>query len=128
MKLIFWGGLLLFCGSIALLISNYDSIKVQRSGHIVKMRIEKLPNSCLGTKVKHFVTLSYNSEAYIKRIGGKFCEEHSIGELIDMKVLEGSTIVLFPQESVLRNLVSFGILGLLGLVMIISQWKKVWRK
>lgn len=126
MKLIFWGGVLLFFGSIALLASNYDSIKVERSGQIVKMRIEKLPNSCLGTKVKHFVTLSYNNEIYTKQIGGIFCDEHSVGELVDMKVLERSDIVLFPQESVWVNLVSFGILGLFGLVMIIYQWKKVW--
>lgn len=126
MKLIFWGGVLLFLGSIALLASNYDSIKVERSGQIVKMRIEKLPNSCLGTKVKHFVTLSYNNEIYTKQIGGKFCDEHGVGELVDMKILAHSDIVLFPQESAWVNLVSFGILGIFGLVMIIYQWKKVW--
>lgn len=117
MRLIFWSGVVLLIGSIVLIANNYSDLKVEQSGVIVKMRIEKLPNSCLGTKVKHFATLSYAGEDYIKRIGGKFCDEHNVGELIDMKYLEGSSIVLFPKESVSRNLISFGVLGLLGLGM-----------
>ncbi|MBL7736636.1 MAG: hypothetical protein JNL51_14345 [Chitinophagaceae bacterium] len=124
MRLIFWSGVIMLIGSIALIVNNYNGFKVERSGVLVKMRIKKLPNSCLGTKVKHFVTLSYTGENYIKMIGGKFCDEHNIGELIDMKYLEGSPIVLFPKESVLRNLISFGILGLLGLGMIVYQLTK----
>lgn len=38
-----------------------------------------------------------------------------------MKYLEGSPIVLFPKESVIRNLISFGLLSLFGLGMIIYQ-------
>ena len=124
MKLILRGGLIFFIGSIFLIVFNLKSLDVERNGIIVKMRIEKLPNSCLGTRVKHFTTLSYDNEKYIKRIGGKFCDEHNIGELIDIKYLKGSSVVLFPEESVIPNLVSFGVLGLLALLMIIYQWKK----
>lgn len=124
MKIIFWGGIVLLIGSIALIANNYKDLEVERSGVIVKMRIEKLPNSCLGTKAKHFAVFNYKGQDYIKRIGGKFCDEHNIGELIDMKYLEGSSVVLFPKESVLRNLASFGVLGFLGLGMIIYHLVK----
>lgn len=127
MKLIFWSGVVLVIGSIALVVNNYRNLKVDRSGVIVKMRIENLPSSCLETKAKHFATLSYAGENYIKRIGGKFCDEHNLGELIDMKYLEGSSVVLFPKESVSRNLVSFGVLSLLGLAMIIYHLVKTKR-
>jgi len=125
MKLILFGGIILFIGSIFLILSNYDDFRTERKGTIVKMRIEQLPSSCLGTKIKHFVTLSYNGDKYIKRIGGKFCDDHRIGKLIDVKFLEGSSVVLFPNESVITNLLAFGVLGLLGVGMSLSQWKKI---
>jgi hypothetical protein len=125
MKLVFWAGIIFFLGAIALIVYNYENIKVETKGAIVKMRIEKLPSSCLGTRIKHFTTLSYNGEDYIKRIGGKFCDEHHVGEFIDVKFLEGSSTVLFPNESVMSNLLAFGVLGLIGAGMSLSQWKKI---
>ncbi len=125
MKFIFWGGIILFIGAIGLILFNFDDIKVEQNGIFVKMRIEKLPNSCLGTRVKHFTTLTYEGQRFIKRIGGKFCDDHHIGELIDMKYLEGSSTVLFPDESVVSNLLAFSALGLLGMLMSFSQWRKI---
>jgi hypothetical protein len=125
MKLIFWAGILFFFGSIDLMVFNYDDIAVQRKGKVVKMRIEKLPSVCLGTKVKHYTTLSYNGEYYVKRIGGNFCDEHHIGEFIDVKFLSGSSTVLFPGESVTSNLLACIGLGVVGIGIAISQWKKI---
>lgn len=62
---------------------------------------------------------------YDKQTRGDFCETHYIGEFVDMKMLEGSIYILFPHESALFNLISFGVLGLFGLVLSITQWKKI---
>jgi hypothetical protein len=123
-KIIFWGGIILFIGSIVLIGFNYSDLKVERQGVVVKMKIEKLPNSYIGTKVKHFVTLGYNGESYINRVGEKFCDEHSVGELIDIKFLKNSSTVLFLGESVILDLLSFAILGIFGAGISLYQWKK----
>lgn len=119
MKLFFWSGILLFIASFFFMLANFQDIKVAQNGVVVKMRIEKLPTSCLGTRIKHFMTVSYNNKLYIKRIGGKYCEEHHVGEVIEMRFLEGSELILFPDESGRSNFIALIILGLLGLSLIV---------
>ncbi|MFT3822571.1 MAG: hypothetical protein QM731_01575 [Chitinophagaceae bacterium] len=121
MKPILWGGIALFIGSILLIMSNYGNLNVERNGIIVKMRIEQLPESCLGTKIKHFAKLNYEGKTYIKRIGGKFCDDHNVGEQIEVKFLKGYSIILFPDETVVLNLVAFSALGITGLGMVLWQ-------
>lgn len=125
MKFLFIVGNIFFIGSIILIKFNYEKFNVERYGHVVKMRIEKLPKSSIGAKVRYFVTYSYKGKFYNKPTRGNFCEKHSVGELMDMKMLEGSKYILFPNESALTNLISFGILGLFGLFVSITQWKKI---
>jgi hypothetical protein len=125
MKSLFIVGLIFFVGSIILTYSNYDKINVDRNGVIVKMRIEKLPLSCIGAKVRYFVSFSYNGEIYDKATRGDFCDKHHIGEMIDIKWLSGSKNILWPNESALMNLLSFAALGILGLIISALQWKKI---
>lgn len=124
MKMIFWAGIFFFIGSIALVAANYKTLNIERKGRIVEMQIMKVPKSCLGTRIKHFVTLSYKGEEFIKRVGGSFCDEHNPGEFISVKYLEGHDEVLFPGETVKSNLISFVVLGVLGVSMIIYYKKK----
>lgn len=125
MKFILWGGIILFFGSLFLLISSYDNIRIEQSGTIVKMRIEKLPNSCFGTRVNHYSTLSYGTQQYIKQIPAGYCDKHHVGELIDMKFLEGSSVILFPNESAKSQFYSTIILGLIGIMMFVTQLIKI---
>ncbi len=118
-------GLLFFIGAIILVLVNYETLNVERNGVIVKMKIEDLPKSCVGAKVRYFVKYSYEGEIYEKATRGNFCEKHHIGELIDMKFLEGSKTILRPDESAMMNLLSFFTLGILGIVISISQWRKM---
>lgn len=124
MKFLFIAGFVFFIGSIILIISNCEKFSIEWYGQVVKMRIEDLPKSCIRAKVRYFVTFSYNGEVYDKQTRGDFCEKHHIGELVDMKMLKGSIYIFFPHESALSDLISFGILGLFGLVLSITQWKK----
>lgn len=125
MKFLFMAGLLFFIGAIILVLVNYETLNVERNGVIVKMKIEDLPKSCVGAKVRYFVKYSYEGEIYEKATRGNFCEKHHIGELIDMKFLEGSKTILRPDESAMMNLLSFFTLGILGIVISISQWRKM---
>lgn len=125
MKFLLATGLVFFIGSIVLIVSNYEKFNVERNGLVVEMRIENLPKSCIGARVPYFVTFNYNGELYDKQIRGSFCEEHSIGELFEMKMLANSKYILFPNESAMSDLLSFGVLGLFGLVLAITQWKKI---
>jgi hypothetical protein len=123
-KLIFFAGIVFFIGSILLVISNYGKLNIERNGQIVKMRIEALPLSCKGTKSRYFVKYSYEGKIYDKKMRGNYCSRHAVGELVDMKMLENESTILFPNESMVLNLVSFGLLGIFGLFVSISQWKK----
>ncbi|MBX9732444.1 MAG: hypothetical protein K2X37_00120 [Chitinophagaceae bacterium] len=125
MKFLFVTGIIFFLGSIALFFSQYDTLDVERKGKIVKMRIEELPRSCIGAKVRYFVKYSYNGKVYEKATRGDFCQRHYVGELIDMKFLKGSDVILRPGESVMLNLLSLVFLGLFGASVSISQWKKL---
>lgn len=124
-KAFFWAGLTFFIGSIFLIVKKLDDFHVETTGVIVSMKIEKMPKPCLGAKAYYFVTLSYESDTYDKRIGGNFCEEHQVGEFINMKYLRGSSIVLFPDESIKSQFYSISILGLFGLVLAINQLRKM---
>ena len=108
-----------------MITNSYDKFLVGNNGHVVKMRIEKLPSSCIGVRVPYFVTLSYNGEIYAKQTWGDFCEKHHVGELIEVKMLKGSKHVIYPNESTLFDLMSCGVLSLFGLVLSITQWKKI---
>lgn len=125
MKFLFIAGLIFFFGSFFLIRYNYEKFRVAKYGHIVKMRIEKLPKSCIGAKVPYFVIYSFNGQIYDKQTRGDFCERHHVGELMDMKLLEGSKVILFADESGLKNLIALGILGFSALLLSITQWKKI---
>jgi len=126
MRLIFLGGgIILFIGSILLLTNKFGDLEVEKKGILVKMQIVQIPNSCIGTKTPHFETLNYNGNNYRKRIPTGYCENHTVGELVEMRYLEGNSIVLFPKESIVREIVYFSLLGLLGLSIIFYSLMKL---
>ncbi|RZK10387.1 MAG: hypothetical protein EOO43_20335 [Flavobacterium sp.] len=49
---------------------------------------------------------------------GSYCEEHFIGQNVDRRFLNGSDIVMFPEEGVTIEFVSLCLIGLFGLVLI----------
>lgn len=124
MKFLVIMGLIMFLGSIFLIAANYDKVIVDRNGSLVNMRIEYLPQSCIGSKFRYIVRFRYENESFEKQIRGNFCQEHSIGELIQMKYLKGYKTILRPGESSDLQLISFGILGMVGLLISITQWRK----
>ncbi len=86
-----------------------------KEGRLVKMEIVGKPSSCLGTKVKWMMKLKFNNKVYTKQISGAYCEEHQLGELVEVRYLEGVGLVLFPKEGVTMEIISSTIMGLFGI-------------
>ncbi|MCR9014157.1 hypothetical protein [Aquiflexum gelatinilyticum] len=94
-------------------------MEVYKHGKIVKMQIIDIPNSCLGTKSNYNMIVSYENLNFIKRISGNYCEAHNVGDIEELKYLNGSNIVLFPYENPRSKFYSVAFLGLVGLGILI---------
>lgn len=92
-------GVILFIAPLLLIKQGLREFEVERQGKLVLMKIIEKPNSCLGTKVKWFMKVEYNSVIYPIQIGGNYCEEYSIGDMVEIRYLEGSDTVLLPSFS-----------------------------
>src|SRR5690606_13561649 len=106
MKFLFIAGIIFFMGSIILIYSNYEQVIIDQKGEIVQMRIEHIPQNCLGSKIRYKVIYSSNGKLFEKMTRGNFCRKHNIGELINMKYLEGYSTILRPNESSAFNIIS----------------------
>ncbi|MCW3467947.1 hypothetical protein [Chitinophaga nivalis] len=126
MRFIFIAGLIFFIGSFFLIPNSLKKFEVGQHGTIVKMKIEEMPSSCIGTKVRYQVVFSYNSKRYEKQTRGGFCEEHYIGELVDIKMLPGEDTILWAFDSGLGDILSVIGLGLFGLGVSIAVVVKNW--
>lgn len=124
MRFLIIAGFIIFIGSIFLLIGKFDDLKVEKNGIIVDMKIEKLPKSCIGARVRYFVTYNFNGKLFEKATRGDFCKRHHEGEVVSMKYLEGSDIILKPSESVVSEMWAFGFLSLLGISISIFQIRR----
>lgn len=125
MKWLLFAGIIIFIGPFFLLKTAYIKYNVENNGEIVKMRIEKWPSSCIGTKVAHGALFSYKGILYQHNVRGNVCDMYHVGELIDVKWLEGSEYILLPHESAFFNLISCFILMLFGLFLIVRQLLKI---
>jgi len=121
--LLFIVGLAFFLGSFVLLKQSLEKLNVDRNGLVVKMEIVSLPKSCIGAKVPYIVKFKYAGVIYDKQTRGDFCEIHYIGQLVELKWLDGIDTVLFPFESGWVEVVSDILLGVLGLVTCVAIWR-----
>jgi len=121
MKIISITGWFFLLAAFGLFIAKSRYLKIEQEGDIVQMKIEKKPAYCLATKTSHHATFNYQGKRYIKRISAAFCNEHKVGDLVDMKMLEGSTVILFPTESIEEELWLTGGLGLFGVILLVRE-------
>jgi len=96
-----------------------QDLQVERKGKLVEMRIVDKPGSCLGTKVKWFMKVEYQGIVYSKQIGGAYCEAHNIGDMVQIKYLQGQQRVLLPDESMMGEIYTGFLLSIFGLLLII---------
>jgi hypothetical protein len=112
-------GIILFIAPLLLVKQGLRELEVEKNGKLVKMKIIEKPSSCLGTKVKWFMKVEYHNIIYPIQISGNYCEEHSIGDMVEIRYLEGSDIILLPSFSSKWQLFSTFSLSLIGLFAVI---------
>ena len=115
------GGILMILLSLALIKPKLELYKIEKEGSLVDMQITELPANCIGTKVSHYATFSYQGLEFIKRIPGLFCNEHKVGETLQMKYHEEATKILFPKESVQSEFIALGLIALFGFIFILKS-------
>ncbi|MCH5687500.1 hypothetical protein LWM68_26475 [Niabella sp. W65] len=62
--------------------------------------------------------LNYQGEIFIKRIPAGFCDKHKVGELIQIKYLEGEESILFVGEEMTGEFIAIGVFLLVGIVSV----------
>ena len=112
-------GIILFIAPLLLIKQGLKELEVERQGNLVLMKIIEKPSSCLGTKVKWFMKVEYKNIVYPIQISGNYCEEHSIGDMVEIRYLEGSDIILLPSFSSKWQFFSTFSLSLIGLLAVI---------
>ena len=112
-------GIIIFIAPWFLYKAKLRELKVEQQGKIVQMKIIEKPGSCLGTKVKWSMKVEYQGQIYFTQIGGQYCEEHNIGDIVPIKYLEGSDIIFLPNHSVWQDMYAGIALSLTGLIAII---------
>ena len=63
--------------------------------------------------------VEYEGQIFDKQIAGNYCESHNIGDIVDIKYLENSNIILLPSESVCQDIYAGIAISLTGLIAII---------
>lgn len=96
------------------------------NGKLVKMQILDIPGSCLGTKNQYHMRVSYKEKTFLKRISVNFCENHNVGDIVELKYLQGSEIILFPNENPNSGYYSIAFFGLFGFGILF--WYGILRK
>lgn len=124
MKLLSIIGAFFVFGSCILLQTKYQDYHIEKNGVVVKMKLIHIPTSCIGAKVPYFIKFEYNGDVYDKKVRGDFCEKHHVGEIFDIKMLEGQDHILWPDESLIIDMLGSVALGIVGLFFMIYQWRK----
>lgn len=86
-------GIIVFIAPWFLYKAKLRELRVEKQGVVVYMKIIQKPSSCLGTKVKWSMRGEYKEKIYFTQIGGQYCEEHKIEDIVPIKYLEGSDII-----------------------------------
>jgi hypothetical protein len=126
---VFFGLITIFVviGYIGFLL-NFAPVKVAKEGTLVWMEIVKMPGKRLTSKTKHFVHFRYNGRVFSKQVGSVFLSEYAVGQMVEMRYLEGETSVLFPNETGKVDYVMFILLGVFLLYVLIYGWVKMIRQ
>ena len=108
------GGIFLLFIAVAPIKSKLEQYKVQKEGEIVKVLLSKVPNT------KGLLKFKYNGIPYEKSVGRSFSDDHKTGDSLLLKHLQGTDIFLLENESIEGEIISFCVLGVIGLFFIIK--------
>ena len=113
-------GIIITALSIYFINDDISSLRLINEGSIVNMEIIEKPKSCLGTRVKWFMKVKYQDKVFSKQISSIFCEEHNVGDIVQIRYLEGEEKILLLSEGLILEFLASGIFILMGLYLILE--------
>lgn len=125
MKSVFWIVIVIYVFGATFLLLQFPDFKIAKNGKIVQMKITEIPGNVTSTKVKYHMTLSYKGKTFDKQIGVLTANRHSVGEMINMRYLEGNDKILFPQETGMLQFASgifIALLGVFAIIFFLRYW------
>jgi hypothetical protein len=102
---------------------HFREYRVQTHGQLVNVQLTYVPHA-VGCKIKYSMKFIYAGSEYSKKVGCNFDETHKAGDIVQLKHLEGSDILLFPDENIAKEFFAFGALALFGVFLIIYGSRK----
>jgi hypothetical protein len=125
MRLLFkLSGAALFMLSVMWLISNYKLFDLVNKGKLVKMLILEKPRTCLGTRTKYNMKLTFQGQVFIKQVASSICDQYQTGDSIEMRYSNGINQVLYPEESFTTDYVLGTLLACSGVMLTVYGYKK----
>jgi hypothetical protein len=115
----FLTGVFFLALSTAWMLGNRNMLDIEKNGTIVRMRIIRKPNNCIGTRAKYYMKVSYNGQVFWKSISPTICGQYKVGDDIYMRYLSGSKDILYPNESVSAQYIFAVVVAFIGLAIMV---------
>ncbi|MES2513777.1 MAG: hypothetical protein V4580_06505 [Bacteroidota bacterium] len=123
----------IFSGIIFLLIAiiplgrKIDAFKTQLTGQTIKVRVTYVPTIFLHNDVNYSFKFQYVDRGDLKEHSKlyfpKYCGQLKSGQELKLKADLNKDIFLYENEDVRTEFYAFSLLGLLGIVLLISGLK-----
>lgn len=116
------GGVLLVILPVFTMLRDFRKLEVKEYGKAVQVTITKLPNDCIGgRKTKLFFHFEYQKKEYFRKMGTSFCQEHKVGQILEMKHLDKyDDVFVFPEENIFISMVAGVLLQCVGLFILVK--------
>jgi hypothetical protein len=102
---------------------HLQEFKVQMQGTLVNAQITYVPHP-IGCKLRYSMKFIYEGEEYSKSVRCNFDDTHKVGDIIQLKHIEGADMFLFKDENIITEFLAFAALFLFGFFLIIHGSKK----
>lgn len=126
-SLLILGGIFLLILSIVLLPKTIKKYELSKTNNFSIVTIEKLPDCQQGYKSK-FLHIDYEGDSYILKTKCKYLVGLHDGQQILMLHKPGTKIFQFKDENFLFDIISFVVLGLMGIIFIVMGYLKLRRE
>lgn len=95
---------------------------VEKKGELVNVKIVEMPINCItGRRQKLYFSFEYKEVTHSKQLGITLCEKYKIGDIIKLRHIDTlPDIFLFPQESIISDLIASILLSCFGLYVLIK--------
>lgn len=115
-------GVLIIVLSLLALKGMLDLYRIQTEGEIVGMTVLAMPKDC--SIRSSSIQVQYGRKRFFKKAMESICNRYKIGDTIPMKYIAGADNALYPDESIVGELVSLALFIMVGILFFILGMKK----